>query len=98
MTAAAPPAQVYARNFPNPFNPTTTIEYSLSERSTAALNIYDASGAIVARLDQGVQDAGTHRVEWNGRDAQGRAAVSGVYFYRLEGVKGVGSRKMVLLK
>jgi hypothetical protein len=87
-----------AQNRPNPFNPTTTIEYTLSERSPALLVIYDIAGALVARLDQGVQDAGTHTVEWHGRDAHGAPVVGGVYFYRLEGVKSVGSKKMVLLK
>lgn len=86
-----------AQNRPNPFNPTTTIEYTLSERSPAVLAIYDATGALVARLDQGVQDAGTHAVEWDGRNARG-AVVSGVYFYRMEGVRSAGSKKMVLLK
>ena len=86
------------QNQPNPFNPITTIQYTLGERSSAVLDIHDASGALVARLDQGIQAEGTHQVQWDGRDAQGRAVASGVYFYRLEGLKTLGSRKMVLLK
>lgn len=86
------------QNYPNPFNPATTIEYSLPTRSNAVVGIYDSDGTLVVRLDQGVREAGTHRVEWNGRDALGNPVGSGVYFYRLEGEKAVAPRKMVLLK
>jgi hypothetical protein len=86
------------QNQPNPFNPTTTIEYTLSERSPAVLNIYDAAGSLVARLDQGVQGAGLHRVQWDGRDVHGHSVASGVYLYRMEGMRREGPRKMVLLK
>jgi hypothetical protein len=91
-------AATLGQNFPNPFKPATTIEYTLSEQSSAVLGIYDATGRLVARLDQGVRDAGTHRVEWNGRDADGRAVGSGVYFYRLEGAPSVAPKKMVLVR
>ncbi len=86
------------QNRPNPFNPSTTIAYTLGERASTAVAIYDAKGALVVRLDQGDHDAGTRRVTWDGRDASGRAVASGVYFYQLEGVTGLGSRKMVLIK
>ena len=86
------------QNFPNPFNPTTTIQYTLSERSSAVLGIYDAAGRLVARLDQGVREPGTYRAEWDGRNAAGRAAGSGVYFYRLEDGPTVAAKKMVLLR
>lgn len=86
------------QNQPNPFNPTTSIEYSLSERAPVVIAIFDVSGALVARLDQGPREAGTHRAVWNGRDASGASVGSGVYFYRLEGMSQIGARKMVLLK
>ncbi|MCI0452587.1 MAG: T9SS type A sorting domain-containing protein [Candidatus Latescibacteria bacterium] len=89
---------VLAQNYPNPFNPKTTIEYTLAARARVAVGIYDATGALVIRFDQGTRDAGTHRVEWSGNDASGKPVGSGVYFYRLEGVKGIAPRKMVLLK
>lgn len=92
------PTAMLGQNFPNPFNPRTTIEYTLPTRSSAVLAIYDSEGALVVRMDQGVRDAGTHRIEWDGRDASGATVGSGVYFYRLEGVAGVMPRKMVLLK
>lgn len=92
------PVAALGQNFPNPFNPKTTIEYSLPTRTRAAMAIYDSEGKLVVRMDQGMREAGTHRVEWDGRDAAGATVGSGVYFYRLEGVAGVAPRKMVLLK
>ncbi len=88
-----------AQNFPNPFNPKTSIEYTLGEQLEAVvLDIYDTAGRRVARLDQGPREAGTYRVEWDGRDGRGKALSSGVYLYRLEGVRGVGARKMLLVR
>jgi hypothetical protein len=94
-----PPFKASLRqNFPNPFHPATTIDYTLGERSRAVVGIYDAAGRLVARLDQGTRDAGDYRVEWDGRDDQGNVVGSGVYFYRIEGAPGVAAKKMVRLK
>src|SRR5262245_57023386 len=73
------------QNFPNPFNPTTTITFSLAEQARAVVAIYTSDGELVARLDNGVQGAGTHKVQWDGRNASGKLVGSGIYFYRLEG-------------
>jgi len=86
------------QNFPNPFNPRTTIEYTLAERSEAVVDIFDASGALVARLNDGMHNPGTYRVSWDGRNQAGIAVGSGVYFYRLEGAGALPARKMTLLK
>ena len=86
------------QNIPNPFNPTTTIRYTLREPARVAIVVFNAAGQMVRRLDEGVRSAGSHGVEWNGRDAGGKGVASGVYFYRLEGVPGVPARKMILLK
>jgi hypothetical protein len=86
------------QNVPNPFNPSTTIRYTLDAPGRAVIDIFDASGAVVTRLDEGVQPAGAHAATWNGRDAGGRSVASGVYFYRLDGMPGNDARKMVLLK
>ncbi|HEX6791186.1 MAG TPA: FlgD immunoglobulin-like domain containing protein, partial [Candidatus Krumholzibacteria bacterium] len=94
---AAPRAELF-QNSPNPFNPSTTIAYALSSPARVTIEIADASGAVVARLDEGVRPAGSHSASWNGRDARGRAVASGVYFYRLAGRDDVPARKMVLLK
>jgi hypothetical protein len=87
------------QNRPNPFNPSTTISFTLPVESEVRLEVYDVSGRLVARLIDGArQGAGPHNVEWNGRDASGRAAASGIYVYRLVAGKEMISRKMVLLR
>ena len=100
LTAAGPTLARASllQNTPNPFNPTTTIAYSLGAPARAVIEIFDASGAVVTRLDEGQKAAGTYSTTWNGRDASGRAVASGVYFYRLAGMPGVEAKKMVLLK
>jgi hypothetical protein len=86
------------QNVPNPFNPQTTIRYTLDAPARADIAIYDAAGAVVARLDEGMQPAGAHSVTWDGRDRSGKRVASGVYFYRLEGMPATVARKMILLK
>ena len=87
------------QNYPNPFNPATTIGYYLFEHAHVTLEVYDARGSLVASLANGQgQTSGYHTAEWNGRDASGKAAASGVYFYRLRAGDFVQSRKMILMK
>lgn len=74
------PAEIsLSQNFPNPFNPTTTIRYSLPVTTHARLTVFDLLGQKVAVLLDGVTEAGDHKVEFNGAEL-----ASGVYFYRLE--------------
>jgi hypothetical protein len=95
-----PPAAVtrLMQNVPNPFNPTTTIEYALRERGAVTLIVYDAMGARVRALVGEVMPAGTHQAVWDGRDAKGRTVPSGVYFYRLRATGYDATQRMVLLK
>jgi hypothetical protein len=85
-------------NRPNPFNPTTTIAYDLPRASRVRLAIYDVRGREVRTLLDANQPAGSHQVRWDGRDARGVPAASGVYFYRLSATGFVQTKKMVLLK
>ncbi len=91
----------YALNaiYPNPFNPSTSIEFSLSKRGNVEVNVYDVEGKLVKSLFSGSKQAGTHTVRWNGTNTKGQSVVSGIYFCRLQlqGMKGV-TRKMVLLR
>ncbi len=82
-----------AQNHPNPFNPATTIEFSLSEASEASLTVFDMTGREVATLANGMLERGTHAVTF---DATGLA--SGVYFYTLRANGVQETRKMALLK
>ena len=88
-----------SRNFPNPFNPSTTIEYRVpSPGSRVRLSIYDLSGRPVRILVDAYRSGGEHVAVWRGLDDAGRAAGSGVYFYRLEVGDTKLERKMVMLK
>lgn len=100
LTAAGPTLirASLAQNSPNPFNPSTTIAYTLTRPARAVIEIVDVSGRLVTRIDEGMQPAGAHNTMWNGRDTSGKPAASGVYFYRLQGMPEVAARKMVLLK
>ena len=85
------------QNYPNPFNPSTLIPYQLSASSPVRLEVFNVLGQRVATLVDGQQGAGAYVARWDGTDAAGRAAASGVYFYRLtvDGAHWTG--KMVLL-
>ncbi len=84
--------QLY-QNYPNPFNPTTEIKYSVPEKSHVVLKVYNALGKEVALLVDAIQQAGTYKATFAGRDL-----FSGVYFYRLQAKDYVKVRKMILLK
>ena len=90
------------QNYPNPFNPTTTIRFGIPEEAagkTVALKIYDVLGREVASLVNNRLKAGYHQVEWNGRNNQGQAVSSGIYFYRLQSGNTTRQvRKMILLR
>jgi hypothetical protein len=87
-----------SQNVPNPFNPETTIRFTLPSSERVALSVYAANGALVRTLVDGVQPSGTHNITWDGHDSKGNAVSSGVYFYRLSAGKFNETRKMVLLK
>jgi len=72
------------QNFPNPFNPVTTISFRLAVPGAVRLSVYDVSGRLVRTLvDEGEMAAGDHQIVWNGLEQTGRAAAAGVYFYNL---------------
>jgi len=87
-----------SQNTPNPFNPTTTIRFSLPARERVGLAVYSANGMLVRMLVDDVRARGTYDITWDGRDSAGNPVSSGVYFYRLMAGKFSESRKMVLLK
>jgi uncharacterized repeat protein (TIGR01451 family) len=83
---------------PNPFNPTTTISFNLSERGPVSLKIYGVSGDLVRTIIDGELAPGAQQRVWDGRDNSGRPAASGVYFGKLVTKTGSQTVKMVLLK
>lgn len=86
------------QNRPNPFNPVTTIRYSIPRTSHVELSVYTAAGQLVRQLVNGIQSAGVRETVWDGVDEAGNRAVSGIYFYRLRANGFSYSKKMVLLK
>ena len=85
-------------NYPNPFNPTTTINYDLPQDGSVRLIIYDVMGREVTRLVNGFTPAGYHSVRWDARNKMGENVSAGVYFYHLQSGNFVKTQKMVLLK
>lgn len=86
------------QNFPNPFNPATRIDFTLTEPTDVSLVVFDVAGAHVRTLERGRMSTGPHHSTWNGRRDDGTAVASGVYFCRLSAGSHVRTRQMVLLK
>ena len=86
-------------NYPNPFNPSTTIKYSMPTAGHLKLRIYDVRGQLVKTLVDGVRPAGAGQtVVWDGTDERGSTAASGVYFYEARALGDVRIGKTTLLK
>jgi hypothetical protein len=86
------------QNFPNPFNPTTTIRFSLPRRAQVRLIIYDVLGNEIVTLKNQEMMPGTHEVIWAAKDVRGLAVPSGVYFYRFQTNGYTQIRKMLLIR
>ena len=94
----SPPRFALAQNFPNPFNPATSIRFEVPQASSIDLAIFDLRGRRVATLHQGPIDAGYHTRRWEGRDDHGQGVASGMYFVRLVGPGFNSARKMMLAR
>ncbi len=95
----APASTALEGNYPNPFNPKTTLRFSLAERTQVELAIYSVTGRRVRTLADGsMMEAGVHELEWDGRNERGERASTGVYFARMKAGSESFTRKMVLLK
>jgi len=87
-------------NYPNPFNPSTTISYSIDQPSNVTIDIYNIKGQLIKKLYSGyVQTVNTkHSLVWSGTDSQGKQVASGIYFVRLKTSSFTKTRKMLLNK
>ena len=85
-------------NYPNPFNPQTTIPYHLPHGSRVKLSVYNMAGQRVRLLVDEAKPAGYHEITWDGRDQAGHLVGSGVYLYRLEAGSYVKTLRLVLVK
>ncbi|MHB8078654.1 MAG: FlgD immunoglobulin-like domain containing protein [Candidatus Krumholzibacteriia bacterium] len=93
-----PEAVFAARNYPNPFNPSTKIEFTLPRAGQVELKIYNVRGELVKTLLNENRDAGTQSVVWDGRNSTGQSVSSGVYFYSLKAGSYEKMEKMTLVK
>jgi hypothetical protein len=84
--------------YPNPFNPSTTIEFSVPKPGAATVRIFDLQGKAVATLVKDIMSAGVYRVRWNGKTDDGRDLSSGVYFARVESGGSRGSARLMMIK
>jgi 1,4-alpha-glucan branching enzyme len=96
--ASPPAANRLDPNYPNPFNPTTTIRFFLGESQHAAVRIYDVSGRLIRILVNADLPAGLHEVRWDGQNEWGENVASGVYWCRLAASHSTLTRRMVLIR
>jgi hypothetical protein len=92
------PLKMNLTNYPNPFNPETTIHFELPASQEVELAIYNIKGQIVRTLLNDHLTAGSHHIVWNGRDDRGNSLSSGIYFYSLKSAQKTKTNKMLLLK
>jgi hypothetical protein len=92
------PAFTLGRNYPNPFNPSTSIAYEITEPGHVQLNIYNIKGELIRTLVDAPQTAQSYTVTWDGTDNVGNPISSGVYFYQMQSGKNTSTRKMLLMK
>lgn len=93
-----PATAVLYNNYPNPFNPATTIRYGLPADSPVRVTIYDLQGRQVWQYSNAMSSAGWHTIKWDGRDVFGSPVSTGVYFYRLQAGDFIQVKKMTLLR
>jgi len=96
--AEVPSETLLEGNYPNPFNPTTTISYALSRESRVILTVYSTLGEEMITLVDEVQPAGYYSAVWDGRNGKGHPVSSGVYFYRLDAGEYNHAAKMIITK
>jgi hypothetical protein len=92
------PVNALSANFPNPFNPATTISYSVAKAGEVSLKVYNTKGQLVKTLVGENKASGKHTAVWNGTDDHGKPVSSGMYLYRMQTGKFTSTRKMMLMK
>jgi hypothetical protein len=97
-TKSVPARYSLSDNYPNPFNPSTTIKFTMPTSGRVKLSIFDLQGRLISTLVDEVYSVGRHEVIWKGRDNSNRSVSSGTYFYRITTKGFVETKKMLLLK
>jgi hypothetical protein len=97
-TPAIPLVTELTGNYPNPFNPSTDVRFSISEPQHVQVTIYNIKGEKVCTLLDDELQANYYSIPWNSRDDSGKAVASGIYFYRMRAGKYTSTKKMILMK
>ncbi len=97
-SGTVPEGYALSQNHPNPFNPSTTISYSLPAAGHATLRIYNVGGQLIRTLVDSIQPEGEYAVRWDGCDRDGQRVTSGIYFYHLSAGNWNQAKKMVLMR
>ena len=93
-----PTSYALKQNFPNPFNPSTTIRFDIKNRSQVKLTIFNALGQVIKNLLDETREPGTYQVTWTGRDSRNNTVPSGVYFYKISAGTFSKTHKMILIR
>ncbi|MCF7913500.1 MAG: T9SS type A sorting domain-containing protein [Candidatus Cloacimonetes bacterium] len=92
------PVELSLTNYPNPFNPSTMIEYAIKEACQVELSVYNIKGQLVRTLVNELRDPGYYQIIWDGKDNQGSTCASGIYFSQMKAGKEVIRDRMMLIK
>ena len=87
-----------SQNFPNPFNPLTTLQYTIPDNAVVKITIFDNMGRLVKNLMDGYQIAGRNTIQWNATDNMSQPVPAGMYIYRIQAGSNVKTSKMIYLK
>jgi len=93
-----PKEYTLGKNYPNPFNPTTTIDYSIVQKTNVNISVHNILGQKLATLINKHHVPGSYKIDWNGKDEQGVSVSSGLYFYKMNAGDFMQTGKMVLMK
>ncbi|MCD4819647.1 MAG: carboxypeptidase regulatory-like domain-containing protein [Candidatus Cloacimonetes bacterium] len=93
-----PTNNIALKNYPNPFNPVTTISFNTFEASKVELSVFNIKGKKVVTLINDELESGSHSYNWNGTDANGKTVASGIYFYKMKSGRYSTTKKMILMK
>jgi hypothetical protein len=96
--AKVPTTFALSNAYPNPFNPTTNIQFNIAKSENIKLVVFNILGQQVKTLVNGEMKAGSYTATWNGKDEFGKSVASGIYFYRLESQSFNSTKKMILMK
>jgi glucan phosphoethanolaminetransferase (alkaline phosphatase superfamily) len=86
------------QNYPNPFNPSTTIEYQIPKAGNVEVKIYNITGELVKTINNGFQNSGSYKVNWNSKNDFGQRVASGIYLFQVKYENIFLTKKLMLLK